>query len=88
METWLIYAIASIFLAGIYSFLVKVASHKHYNPSLITGYGYLSAAVFSGIYLLYTDINWNHSGYILLFFYTYQNGEYEKYRFSTFFLNI
>jgi drug/metabolite transporter (DMT)-like permease len=65
METWLIYAIASIFLAGIYSFLVKVASHKHYSPSLITGYWYLSAAVFSGVYLLYTDINWDNLGILI-----------------------
>lgn len=60
METWLIYAIASIFLAGIYSFLVKVASQRHYNPSLITGYGYISAAIFSGIYLLFVNINWDN----------------------------
>ena len=60
METWLIYAIASIFLAGIYSFLVKVASQRHYNPSLITAYNYLAATIFSGIYLLFVDINWDN----------------------------
>lgn len=65
METWLLYAIASIFLAGIYSFLVKVASHKHYNPSLITGYWYLSAAFFSGIYLLFIDINFSNLGLLI-----------------------
>ena len=66
METWLIYAIASIFLGGVFSFLVKVASHKHYNPSLVTGYGYISAAIFSGIYLLFIDINWNNFGLLFI----------------------
>lgn len=51
MESWLIFSIASIFLAGIYSFLIKVAAMKNYNPSMVTGYGYLAGAVFAGIFL-------------------------------------
>lgn len=66
METWLIYAIISIFFAGIYSFLVKVASQRHYNPSLITGLWYVYWALFSGIYLFFTDINWNNLELLLL----------------------
>ena len=41
---------------------MKVASHKHYNPSLVTGYWYVSAAIFSGIYLLFVDIKWDNFG--------------------------
>ncbi len=51
MESWLIFSIASIFFAGIYSFLIKVAAMKNYNPSMVTGYGYLAGAVFAGIFL-------------------------------------
>jgi len=56
METWLFFAIASIFFAGVYQFQVKVASHKHYNPSMVTGYGYLAWAVFSAIFLIFEGI--------------------------------
>jgi hypothetical protein len=34
METWLIYAIISIFAAGIHNFLLKVSTEKNYNGSL------------------------------------------------------
>jgi hypothetical protein len=34
MEIWLIYAIISIFAAGIHNFLLKVATEKNYNGSL------------------------------------------------------
>lgn len=57
METWLIYAIASIFMGGIYSFQVKVAAHKNYNPSMVTGYGYLSGSVLSGMYFIYQGLS-------------------------------
>ncbi len=53
MESWLIFSIASIFFAGIYSFLIKVAAMKNYNPSMVTGYGYLAGAVFAGIFLFF-----------------------------------
>ena len=56
METWLLFAIASIFFAGIYQFQVKMASQRHYNPSMVTGYGYLAGAVFSGIFLMFEGI--------------------------------
>jgi drug/metabolite transporter (DMT)-like permease len=56
METWLFFAIVSIFLSGIYQFQVKVASHKHYNPSMVTGYGYLAGAVFSAMFLMFEGI--------------------------------
>lgn len=52
METWLFYAVASIFFAGIYQFQIKVASHRHYNPSMVTWYWYLTWAILSFIFLI------------------------------------
>lgn len=57
METWLIFSIASIFFAGMYSFLIKVAAMKNYNPSMVTGYGYLTWAVLAGIFLVIEWLN-------------------------------
>lgn len=56
METWLLFAIASIFLAGIYQFQVKVAAQKNYNPSMVTGYWYLAGMIFAAIFLIIDGI--------------------------------
>jgi multidrug transporter EmrE-like cation transporter len=54
METWLIYAIISIFAAGIHNFLLKVSTEKNYNGSLTSLLWYSVWAVVACIYFLYT----------------------------------
>lgn len=54
METWLIYAIISIFAAGIHNFLLKVATEKNYNGSLTSLVWYSIWAVIAFFYFLYT----------------------------------
>jgi drug/metabolite transporter (DMT)-like permease len=47
METWLIYAIASLFFAGGVNFVMKVISHRNYNTSYVSIIAYLFAAFLS-----------------------------------------
>lgn len=54
METWLIYAVVSIFMAGIHNFLLKVATEKNYNGSLTSLLWYSVGAVIALCYFLYT----------------------------------
>ena len=57
METWLIYAIVSVFFAGGYNFAMKVISQRNYNISFVSIFGYIFAAIFSGIYYIFTSID-------------------------------
>ena len=57
METWLIYAIVSVFFAGGYNFAMKVISQRNYNISFVSIFGYIFAAIFSGIYYIFTNID-------------------------------
>jgi|GEM_PF-1767192 len=47
METWLLYAIISVFTAGLHNFALKIAAERHYNVGLISSYSYLVAIIFS-----------------------------------------
>jgi drug/metabolite transporter (DMT)-like permease len=67
MEPWLFYAIVWVFFSWIYSFLIKVASMKNYNPSMVVGYSYLSWAVFSAIFLFIDGIKITDLWLIALF---------------------
>ncbi len=70
METWVLYAIFSLFTAGIFNFGYKVITKRWYNTSYTSFFTYLSAAFFSGLYYLYTywDSLYVFSWYIILFF--------------------
>ena len=67
METWLIYAIISVFAAGLYSFMAKVAAERSYNTSLMMIYSYSFATILSGIYCLYYKVQVIDLYLILLF---------------------
>jgi uncharacterized membrane protein len=55
METWLIFAIISVFFAGIYNFLMKVISHRSYNISFASMIGYAVASIAAIIFYLYNN---------------------------------
>lgn len=55
METWLIYAICSIFAAWLYNFTHKVAAEKNYDISLMNIYSYVITIVVTGIYLIFNN---------------------------------
>lgn len=60
METWLIFAIISVFFAGIYNFLMKVISHRNYNISFASMIAYAVASIIAIIFYLYNNF-WNYS---------------------------
>ncbi len=54
METWVLYAIASVFFVGIYNFGMKIIAKRNYNTSFVTIISYSTAAVISWLYYCYT----------------------------------
>jgi drug/metabolite transporter (DMT)-like permease len=54
MEVWLIYAIISIFSAGLFSFGTKIATERNYNASLMSVYLYTFGAVIAGVVYLFS----------------------------------
>lgn len=59
METWLIFAILSIFAAWIHNFSMKVAAIKNYNVSIINKYSYILWIIFWFSLYLITSNNYN-----------------------------
>jgi len=55
METWLIYAIVSVFFAGGYNFAMKVISQRDYNTSFVSILSYFSAAFLALSFYLYNN---------------------------------
>jgi drug/metabolite transporter (DMT)-like permease len=53
METWMVFAIASIFTIWFYNFTLKIAAEKNYNVSIINIYSYLIWILFLWTYLLF-----------------------------------
>jgi len=60
METWLLFAIISVFFAGIYNFLMKVISHRNYNISFASMIAYGVASIVAFIFYLYNNF-WNYN---------------------------
>lgn len=60
MEMRIIYAMITIFLSWMYSFLIKVATERNYNSSLITCYSYTVCTFFAWINILYRWFDISH----------------------------
>lgn len=64
MENWIILALFSWILAGIYSFCLKIVAERWYDTYIVTFYDYLIGAWISWLYLIYylsyTDITLSH----------------------------
>jgi len=74
METWLLYAIISVFTAGLHNFALKIAAERHYNVGLISSYSYLVAIIFSLWYFIFAGINFSMDTLYLLMFLAFLNG--------------
>ena len=59
MEIWLIYAIISVFVSGIFNFLMKVISHRNYNTSYVSIVAYFTWSILAIIYYLINNF-WNY----------------------------
>ena len=68
METWVIYAIFSLFTAWIVNFWYKIITKRWYNTSYVSFFAYLSAATFAWMYYLYNNFDSLNvmSGYFII----------------------
>jgi drug/metabolite transporter (DMT)-like permease len=64
MDTWLLFAIASIFTSGFHNFTLKVAAEKNYNVSIINIYSYLIWILFLWAYLVF---DWGSVDYSIIY---------------------
>lgn len=68
METWLIFAVISIFAAWFYNFTMKVAAMKNYNVSIINKYSYTIWIIFwLTLYVFTSDLNFLDNFIVILF---------------------
>jgi len=68
METRLIFAIWSMFFAGMYNFTMKMAAERKYNISYITIYTYLVTFFLSWICLIYNNYEFSYDTILIIIF--------------------
>lgn len=66
METWLIFAIISVFAAGLHNFTLKIAAEKQYDVSVINIYSYAIAAIIFWIYILFDYQNMVFDNFLII----------------------
>ncbi|MCD5380574.1 EamA family transporter, partial [Candidatus Gracilibacteria bacterium] len=54
MESWVLYAIVSLFIVGLYNFGMKMIAKRNYNTSFVTIISYSTASMIAGIYYFFT----------------------------------
>lgn len=59
MESWMLYALLSIFVSGVYNFILKIVAERGYNNYMFTFLDYLFGTIIFGLYLLYQYISGN-----------------------------
>jgi len=67
METWLIFAIISVFAAGFHNFTLKIAAEKHYDISVINIYSYAIATIIFWSYILFNYQNMIFDNFLIIF---------------------
>ena len=67
METWLIFAIISVFAAWFYNFTFKIAAEKNYDVSLMSIYSYVIMTILFWAYIIFiNNINLNNIWIVIL----------------------
>ena len=70
METWLIFAIVSIFTAWFYNFCFKIIVKRDYDTSYVSIVSYTISSIIAGIVYLYINwfsFSWNFNSALLLY---------------------
>ncbi|MFK7780704.1 MAG: SMR family transporter [Candidatus Gracilibacteria bacterium] len=74
MEIWLIYAILSIFAAGLHNFTMKVAAEKNYDVALISIFSYGISILLLSIYFIFNEIVIEKGILLMLLIFSFING--------------
>lgn len=73
MELWLIYAICSIFAAGLFNFTHKVAAERNYDVFLMNIYSYVITIIVTWSYLVFNEIILGIDILLILFVFSFIN---------------